>query len=298
MQGRRLLPLALPALAVLAIAIPAVASGSPPARATATCPTFRVLHNDKIGKISLPAGNYAVTVTRMTCAQSTQWFARFLEDWDGVLPKPWKATSTGAGQVTFTGGTRKFTARRIGSPTPSGDLACKTAYNLRHADRVGALVIKKGKYRVWRLSTISPSCAKSFSLLTSFLEDFNGQLPGQWVVLAQTGTFADGSIRNGFRIEPWTGGGGGNTPDSRKEVRCGPTFRVLHNDHIGPLRYPAGPYKIDVRGMTCPSASTWFARFLQSPSGKLTSGWRIQASTGTFRRGKASFQAKPNFVVR
>lgn len=296
---RRLLLLTVPVLAALAIAIPAVASGTPPAHAAAvSCPSFRVLHNDRIGKVYLPAGNYAVTVSNLSCSDSTALFARFLEDWDGVLPRPWRASSTGAGQVTFRGGRQSFSARRIGGGGGGGGLVCQSAYNLRHSDRIGSLVLKRGKYRITRLSTISPSCARSARLLTGFLEDFDGQLSGRWVLLAQTGTFLDGSVENGFRVEPWAGGGGGHSPDSRKEVRCGPTFRVLHNDHIGPLHYPAGPYKIDVRGMTCSSASSWFARFLQSPSGRLTNGWRIQASTGTFRRGKQSFQAKPNFVVR
>src|SRR3954471_17425814 len=99
MPRLRLLSFAiLPALAAAAIVIPAVASGSgPSAQAAAKCPSFRVLHNDKIGNISLPAGNYSVVVKNMTCASSTTWFARFLQDWDGKLPKPWKATSTGAG---------------------------------------------------------------------------------------------------------------------------------------------------------------------------------------------------------
>jgi hypothetical protein len=302
MPRLRLLPFAiLPALAAVAIAIPAIASGSSPARAAATCPTFRVLHNDKIGKISLPAGTYAVTVRNMTCASSTTWFARFLEDFDGKLPRPWKATSTGAGNVTFTGGARSFTARRTGASPPTGgrgSLVCSQAYNLRHRDRIGRLVLKKGKYRITRLSTISPRCPKAARLLTRFLEDFDGHLPGDWAVLAQTGTFVNGSINDGFRIKPWVGGGGGNTPDSRKEVRCNVNFHVLHNDRIGPLRFPAGRYSIDVRNLTCPQASSLFTKFLSIPSGRLTGGWKINAATGTIFKGRKSFQPKPNFVVR
>src|SRR3954454_4977204 len=290
-----------PVLVAAAITIPAVASGSSPsANAAAKCPTFRVLHNDKIGKISLPAGNYAVTVKNMTCAASTSWFARFLQDWDGKLPAPWKASSTGTGNVTFKGGTKSFTANRIGAaPTGGrGSLVCSEAYNLRHADRIGRLILKKGKYRITRISSISPRCGKAQRLLTRFLEDFDGQLPGDWTVLAATGTFLNGSVQDGFILEPWNGGRGGNTPDSRKETRCNVNFHVQHNDRIGPLKFPAGRYSIDVRNLTCQRASSLFSRFLSIPSGKLTGGWKIDAQTGTIFKGRKSFQPKPNFVVR
>lgn len=289
---KRLLLLTVPALAAIAVAIPTMASGA--STAAVSCPTFRVLHNDRIGKIYLPAGTYAVTVNNLSCSDSTALFARFLEDWDGVLPRPWKASSTGTGQITFRGGRQSFSARRQGGGG-GGGLVCPSAYNLRHSDHIGKLFLRAGKYRITRLSTISPSCRKSSRLLTGFLEDFDGDLPGNWAVLAQTGTFLDGSVENGFRVEPWAGGGGGNTPDSRKEVRCPGVFRVLHNDRIGPLRYPAGPYTIDVRRMKCRHASNLFANFLQSPSGNITGGWRIKKSTGTFQRGRKSFQPKPAF---
>ncbi len=60
--------------------------------AQVSCPKFRVLHNDRIGKLNLPAGSYDVTVLngdKLSCAQSSKLFAKFLQDWDGVLPKPW-----------------------------------------------------------------------------------------------------------------------------------------------------------------------------------------------------------------
>ena len=72
--------------------------------AAVNCPTFRVLHNDRIGKLNLPKGNYSVTVlngSKLSCTQSSALFARFLQDWDGVLPKPWVLNAKTA---TFTRG--------------------------------------------------------------------------------------------------------------------------------------------------------------------------------------------------
>ena len=58
-----------------------------------TCPgTFQVLHNDRIGTFAVPKGNYAITLLaarRLSCAKASSYFARFLQDFDGVLPRPW-----------------------------------------------------------------------------------------------------------------------------------------------------------------------------------------------------------------
>jgi hypothetical protein len=54
--------------------------------------TFRVLQDDHVGQLSLPRGNYRITVLasgRPGCAQASALLTRFLEDFDGVLPVPW-----------------------------------------------------------------------------------------------------------------------------------------------------------------------------------------------------------------
>jgi hypothetical protein len=290
--------LGLAVAAVLAPAAPAAAQ----VPATADCPsTFDVLHDDRIGQISLPAGRYRVTVTGVSCPASSDLFARFLQDWDGVLPRPWSGASPGAGTATFRRGTTgvQFTVTRTSSGG-GGAGTCSGAYRVRQAERIGALVVPAGRYRIVLLGASGPTCAQAATLLTGFLEDFDGQLSGGWVLLAQTATFVRGSVVYGFRIEPWTGGGGGGGGGSKVQTRCRATFRVLHRDRIGPLRYPAGPYRLDVRGIGCATAASLFRSFLDAPSGRLPGAWSIQARTGTFvrRGGSASFQAKPAFRVR
>lgn len=290
--------LGLAVAAVLALAAPAAAQEP----ATADCPsTFHVLHDDRIGQISLPEGQYRVTVTGLSCPAASDLLARFLQDWDGVLPRPWTGSSPGAGTATFRRGTTgvQFTVTRTSSGG-GGGLSCPSSYRVLHADRIGALTIRAGRYRIVLLGSSGPTCAQAATLLTGFLEDFDGQLPGGWLLLAQTATFVRGSVVYGFRIEPWTGGGGGGGGGSTTETRCRATFRVLHRDRIGPLRFPAGPYRLDVRGISCATAASLFRSFLEVPSGRLPGGWSISARTGTFARrgGSASFQAKPAFRVR
>jgi hypothetical protein len=306
MALRRFLLIAL-ASAALSVAAPG-ATAAPPAHAAAACPaTFQVLHDDRIGSVRLPAGAYRVATTGVSCATASSLLAQFLEDWDGVLPRPWKPSSTRAGQATFRGsGSTRFSVSRAGSSGGGGgggggggdDLSCPTAYTLLHSDRIGALKMPKGRYRITLLARGRLTCTLAAALLNQFTEDFDGKLPGGWVLLPESGTFVRGAISYGFRIKPWTGGGGGGGPHSRTETRCPATFRVLHADRIGPLHYPAGPYRIDVRGVSCARASTLFASFLASPSGNLPRPWRISAATGTFRNGSASLQAKPAFRVR
>ena len=65
---------------------------------------------------------------------------------------------------------------------------------------------------------------------------------------------------------------------------------MQHNDRIGQLRLPKGPYKITVikkNRITCQKASNLFAKFLQDPSGDLPGGWKLKVQSGTFlKKGK------------
>jgi len=74
------------------------------------CPgTFRVLGNDRIGRLRLAKGPYWIVLLQrrgLTCPQASALFTRFLEDFNGVLPVPWilephtasfRRSATGAG---------------------------------------------------------------------------------------------------------------------------------------------------------------------------------------------------------
>ena len=64
--------------------------GRYPVRGETRCPTFRVLHNDSIGRLVLPKGTYNVWVRgRLSCSASTRLFDQFLDDPTGDLPTPW-----------------------------------------------------------------------------------------------------------------------------------------------------------------------------------------------------------------
>ena len=74
---------------------------------------------------------------------------------------------------------------------------------------------------------------------------------------------------------------------------CPGTFNVLHNDSVGALYLPAGPYVITVLNastLSCSDASELFREFLEDYDGRLAGGWRVDPSTATFTRRSQGFR--------
>ena len=304
---RRLAGLAAVSAVALVLASPAQAQ-------QLTCPgTFHVLHNDRIGALQIPAGHYSIILIdqrRLSCAEASDLFRQFLEDYTGRLPRPWRLDpETG----TFRRGPRSRTGFSIGAAnTPSGGggggrhpvsgTTCPGYFHVLHNDHIGRLSVPEGEYRITLLAARRLSCARASALLASFLQDFDGRLPRPWFIDVQTGTFLRGSLHVGFRIKEAVGPPPRSTPSGRHPsdgTRCPGTFRVLHNDRIGNLRLPAGPYIVTrLRGgnLSCSQASSFFRQFLNLPLGNLPRPWVLNSRTGTFRRGRGSpngFRVKP-----
>jgi hypothetical protein len=267
----------------------------------AVCPaTFQVLHADNIGQLDLAAGQYTVTLLdagRLSCSEASDLFRQFLEDWDGRLPRPWRLEVASA---TFTRGSGVgFSVAPAGGGGGGGGgghhphgTHCPGSFRVLHDDRVGGFRIPRGNYSITLLSVGRISCSQASSLLTSFLEDFDGILPRPWFLDPETGSFMRGRRNVGFRIKEAvgppnpSGGGGGVHPAG---TRCPGTFRVLNNDMIGRLRLPRGPYVITLLeggGLSCRGASRLFRQFLQDVDGVLARPWVLRVPTATFTRGR------------
>lgn len=307
MRSGRTLPtiLALAVLALAALAIPAAS-----ASAATRCPaTFQVLHDDHIGTMSLPAGPYAVTVNGgLSCASASTLFEQFLSDYDGVLPFPWVAN---ASKRSFTrAGTSVSFSVKPGKypPTPpSGNVTCPGTFSVLHNDRIGSLPFPKGAYQLTVYNSAF-TCQRVAQWFAQFLDDIQGDLARPWTIAAPPsgstgGQFfvPAGRIFTALRTGSGTGGGG-HTPSGG--TTCPGTFSVLHNDHIGSLYVPKGPYAISLlQGdtLTCQQASQQFTRFLDAAA--MPKPWVADAATGTFSRGSGSstgFRIKParSVVVR
>lgn len=190
-----------------------VLTASGPA-AAAGCPSFRVLHNDRIGPANLPAGNYQVTVEPgLSCPAASKLFARFLEDYDGVLPRPWQVVAEGSGKASFTrGGQPGFSVARTGGGgggnNQLGQL-CSGTFTVNANSRVGPLFFPKGQYLIYLPARSAITCRRASVLFTRFLAAPGGTLPFPWRVQTQTATFYKPAhpVRSAFRIEPLNGAG-------------------------------------------------------------------------------------------
>jgi len=178
-----------------------------------TCPaTFQVLHDDHIGDLTIPAGNYRLNLLsaeRMTCDQAASALASFLQDYNGRLPRPWfvdPETGTflnGSINVGFWIEPVSGTPFRTVLKLPGDGTPCSGTFQVLHNDRIGRLRVPKGHYLFVPLAQSDLSCQRVVSLLRRFLAAPQNALPGRWVVATRTGTFTNGRGSTvGFRIKP------------------------------------------------------------------------------------------------
>jgi hypothetical protein len=199
----------------LVAALSLLALGGAASASAASCPSFKVLHDDRIGAVSLPAGSYAVTVSSgLSCPASSKLFARFLSDWDGNLPKPWRATAEGSGKATFKGGSVSFSVERIGGGGGEGGggntelgVLCSGTFTVNAGSDVGPLFFARGQYLVYIPTRSAITCRRASVLFTRFLAAPAATLPAPWQVKSQTATFYKPAhpLRSAFRIEPANG---------------------------------------------------------------------------------------------
>lgn len=206
---------ALAALAALAALCLAAGFGSAGAAEASACPSFRVLHNDRIGAANLPAGSYEVTPAAgsgLSCTQASALFTRFLEDYDGTLPGGWRVTPQGTGKALFTRGNGPgFSVARTrgeeGGNNPELGRLCPGSYTVNHTSVVGSLRFTQGQFLIYIPARSLISCRRASVLFTRFLGQPGGRLPFPWRVTNQTATFYKPAhpLRSAFRIEPFSG---------------------------------------------------------------------------------------------
>lgn len=212
--AKRRLALLATAAALAVAAVPAFGAST---AAAATCPTFRVLHNDRIGPAVLPAGTYNVTPesgSGLTCSAASKLFTRFLEDYDGVLPRPWRVVAEGEGQASFPKGQLPgFSVALISGGGEGGNRyigsLCPNPYTVNAGGRVGPLFFPKGQYLLYLPTGSGISCNRASVLFTRFLGQPGGTLPYPWRLKNQTATFykPQNPTRSAFRVEPINGSG-------------------------------------------------------------------------------------------
>ena len=147
-----------------------------------------MLHDDHIGDLTIPAGNYRLNLMsaeRMTCDQAASSLASFLQDYNGRLPRPWFVDAeTG----TFLNGSINagFWIEPVsGTPfktvlkLPGDGTPCAGTFQVLHDVKIGALNVPKGHYLFVPLAQSNLSCKQVVTLLRRFLAAPQNQLPGR-----------------------------------------------------------------------------------------------------------------------
>jgi hypothetical protein len=216
-HGRTVIVALVGMVVALAVALGPNFAGAAPvaAEATKACPGFRVIHNDRIGTAVFPAGTYTVNLedASLNCKSSAELFARFLEDWDGDLPKPWEVRTDeegGPGSAFFLRGPRggfsvELTAKapKEGSGTnPDLGALCPGTFTVNSTTTIGSLRFTKGAFLIYLPQGTAISCGQASALFQRFL-GAGGSLPSPWKLTNQTATFFKPSnpTRTAFRIE-------------------------------------------------------------------------------------------------
>ena len=192
------------AAAIGLVAAPSALAAGPSAHAAGVCPQFRVMHNDKIGKISFPAGPYNMVTSLLSCTESTKLFQNFLDRPSGKLPKPWKLSLLSGGRRRFTKvGTKvdfqATPASEPAPPTPGKPVLCAGTFRVLHNDQVGKMKLPAGRYSITVLNSSTMTCPTASYDFKYFLDtDYSGNLPSPWTTNVATKTFYRGSKDVGF----------------------------------------------------------------------------------------------------
>jgi hypothetical protein len=204
------------AFAILATGV-ALFAATDRADAATKCPaTFRVLHNDHIGKLNLPAGNYVITTKNqntISCQRASSLFAKFLQDYDGKLPNGWKVLVNQSG-FRKTSQKAFFVKRQGGGGgggggggrhPGTGEKRCPGTFDVLHNDSIGKLKVAKGPHKITTINRQPVgdriTCSRASQLFAKFLQRPSGNLPNGWKLRVQSATFKKVGKHKGFRVK-------------------------------------------------------------------------------------------------
>ena len=200
-------------LGSLAIAAPGTASAQASSAGFGACPTFKVLHDDRIGPALLPQGTYEIKllIPNFTCANASKRFTEFLKDYDGNLPAPWGIFAKESGTAIFTrSGQNAFRVMRVsgggggGGGVSTKGQVCPGSFQVLNNDRIGPLSFPRGRYRLIVPKGSIITCPNAAKLFGQFLARPSGNLPKGWRMKPTIALFfkPSNAVRKKFRVDP------------------------------------------------------------------------------------------------
>ena len=201
-------------LSLVAIAAIPVAAQADTVGVFASCADFRLLHNDKINRVSFPTGPYQLVNSGMSCSQSATYFKQFLEA--GKVAKGWQVKNLSGNRKRFTrlgtNPTVDFQATPVSDPTPTptpGGLTCPGTFRVLHNDQIGAMKLPAGSYTIKLASHDTPglNCKVASNEFAYFLDnDWNGVLPRPWKMNVGAKSFyMNNTPSDGFSVKRVSG---------------------------------------------------------------------------------------------
>jgi hypothetical protein len=274
-------------IALVLSAIVGLTTSASSSAAVARCTSsFAVLHNDRVGALSIPAGQYYFTPVGLSCATSSELVTRFLDDFDGVLPGGWTVNAANSSFVNPLTNQSIALGSRLPPGPPSGG-SCPGTFTVEHNDRIGALLLRAGRYAI---STKRLSCSAATSRFAFFLfHDFAGSLPKPWKLNLAARRFSRGNSSFSVKFVSRNGKSGGGGIHPNLAITCPGTVSLAATTTLGSLIIPAGSYYVNVfSNLSCSTATSLFKQFVSA--GALPPQWTLDGDTGTFLRGKEGFQ--------
>ena len=189
-MGRPLRPIALAFAALIAVL---TVTASPASAATGHySATFSVLHDDRIGALKVPAGEYDVTLINpppTTCARTSRLLAKFLQDFDGTLPPGWRLIPRKAKFINRGGFGFKIAPSSSGGggggQHPGGVHQTCPTFRVLGDDQIAGFSFPKGTYQMTALGGLA--CPQASNLFRRFLQSAQ---TGRWRLDPTTGTFS------------------------------------------------------------------------------------------------------------
>ena len=205
-------------------------------------------------------------------------------------PRRLPAALLAAGPLAVSAGTAAGALSAVpasAAPVPAAAGTCPATFRVLHDDHIGQLAIPKGAYTI---TTQGIDLRARRQPARGVPAGLRRPPPGTWAVDPAAAAFVRGATGAGFTLAPARGPPtpAGRRRDLARGRQCPGTFQVDHDDRIGTLRLPAGPYRMTIAASGrpgCRAGARLLARFLDRPDGRLPGAWTVDARTGTFAKG-------------
>jgi hypothetical protein len=180
---------------------------------------------------------------------------------------------------------RSYSPSGGGSNITNG--VCPGNFTVLHNDKIGALKLKAGQYRITTKGLLCWFDASKLAYFLSYNE--SGKLPSPWTVVPALSKIQR-SPNHYFRLK-YLGSSGGGGQHPADMIRCSKKLSVTTPGVLAGMQFPRGSYYLNVSpGTTCAGAGTLFDSWLAA--GAVSNSWKVNSDTAVFTLNSKNFQVE------